>query len=260
MDPEYNLQDVVRCHHCDTPMPTLHCNTCDEHLCTDCKKDDLSCVTKKHEMVSFDRWKHTRSFTKCLKHSLKYNKYCILCAIPICGSCESSEEHQNHKIVDRLEKLKERKIPIKTDLEELEKLYPKYREIVSHYQIQKSELCENSKKLITNINKHGDDMHKEIDTPIMKLKSDLKEIDSKHTKVLQDANNEVEQSISEITKTIADLKKLLDSNDMNVVTSFKSRNAKFSSLPTKLKVVLPSFIPRRINKDQIHQQVGSLSE
>lgn len=37
LDPEYSLQDVVRCHLCETPAPPLHCVTCNIHLCK--KKD-----------------------------------------------------------------------------------------------------------------------------------------------------------------------------------------------------------------------------
>lgn len=38
MDPEYSLQDLVRCHICESPGPSLHCDICDKHLCRDCEE------------------------------------------------------------------------------------------------------------------------------------------------------------------------------------------------------------------------------
>lgn len=42
MNPEYSLQDVVRCHLCETPGPSLYCEICDISLCEDCKEKHLS--------------------------------------------------------------------------------------------------------------------------------------------------------------------------------------------------------------------------
>lgn len=42
MDPEYSRQDVVRCHLCETPGPSLYCEICDISLCEDCKEKHLS--------------------------------------------------------------------------------------------------------------------------------------------------------------------------------------------------------------------------
>lgn len=68
IDPEYSLQDVVRCHLCKTPIPPLHCDVWNLHLCEDCEEIHLSDEFIEHKMVQF---KYRGSMHKCHNHSSK---------------------------------------------------------------------------------------------------------------------------------------------------------------------------------------------
>ncbi|XP_052676235.1 uncharacterized protein LOC128157679 [Crassostrea angulata] len=258
MDPEYSLQDVLRCHLCETPGPAVYCAMCDKYLCKACEKDHLSDQSKEHKVVPFEKRRYT---PECQKYTSKIcEHYCEQCDIPICATCASSEEHHGHKFIDITKTMDNKKEIIQKDLQELEKsIYPKYQEIASIIPVQKSALNENSQKLTTEIDKHGDDLHREINTIIRNMKSNVQEMDTKHLAVLDKQEDEIKHTISEITQTIAELKTLLDSNDVSCVSAYKSRNDEFRRLPPKLTVSLPSFTPQKINKEQLYQRFGSLS-
>lgn len=171
-------------------------------------------------------------------------------------------EHQEHKLINFFENIRRNKGIIQKDLKELEKrIYPRYQEIASSISSRKSDLRKNSEKLKTALFERGKDWHKEIDKIIRKLESDADEMEAQQLDVLYEQEDEVTHTISEITQNIADLTKLVDSDDIDSVSAYTctSRNEEFRKMSFILQVYLPVFSPPTINTEKLFREFGSIS-
>ncbi|XP_052681255.1 E3 ubiquitin-protein ligase TRIM9-like [Crassostrea angulata] len=265
MDPDYALQDVIRCKLCETPVPPLYCEICDIKLCKACAGEHLLDESKFHVVIPIKHRQSIRQISydnpECQIHPAKLCElHCKQCDIPICAQCFSSKKHRIHDVID-ISKFFERKTKtLQADLEELGKLvYPRYQEIASSFPVQRADLKRNTEKLILAINERGEVWHREIDNIIRNLKSDIGKTESEHKDFLQKQENEINHTISEISQTIGELKKIMDNNDVRLLCKYKSRNAEFRMLPPKFIVTLPSFSSPKIDTEQLTQQFGSLS-
>lgn len=138
-----------------------------------------------------------------------------------------SEKHLTHDVVDIFDSLDSKKVALKTDLKELEEyIYPVYQEIKSYIPVQKDNMHKNSQNLKTAINRNEEIWHREIENIVKKLKSEIDEMDSKHLTILNKWELEIKSIISEIIQSIADLKKMLASTDINLVSAYKSKKCR----------------------------------
>lgn len=147
------------------------------------------------------------------------------------------------------------------DLQELEEsIFPSYLEIASKIPVHTADLNKNSQTLTTDIDKQGEEWHKEVENVTMKLKSDIEGVVTQHQTVLNEQEEKITFTMSEIKQYIADLKKLHESKDICHVTEYESRNVEFKRLLPKINISLPSFTPQKIDKDYFFKQFGSLSD
>ncbi|XP_078331293.1 uncharacterized protein LOC144625096 [Crassostrea virginica] len=258
-DPMYSLQDVIRCDLCETPVLPWHCDICHIHLCEACVGKHLSDESKDHYIVPFK----LRGITpKCTKHpTVVCKKLCKTCNIPVCPLCVASSEHKQHEKKDILTWFETKRELIQKDLQDLEKsIYPKYQKAATNIPVQRADVNKHSQKLTTALDKQGEALHTEINTIIQGMKSQIDDMDAQHIAAIDQQEVAINRTIPEITQAILDLKRLLDTSDVCLVSEYTSRIEEFRSLPAQFQVTLATFTPQEINREQIHQQIGSLSE
>lgn len=257
MDQAGSLQDVLRCDVCENPVPPLYCDLCQTHLCKTCVGEHVSDESKEHTIVSF---KKRRSTQKCQIHSSSICKlYCRQCDIPICTQCVSSEKHIAHNLKDILATLRAKKHVMKEDLKELKKsIQPIYKKIATKIKAQKAELNKNSRALAKSLSEFSECLHNEIDIFIRKTKSDFDKTEFEYHAALNKQGNDIKRTLSEISESIGDLKRLLHSQNLSVVNAYKSKNAEYKRLAPKFAVTFPKVALSNIKKQDICDQVGSL--
>ncbi|XP_048766885.2 uncharacterized protein LOC125673955 [Ostrea edulis] len=257
MDPR--AQDVLLCDLCETDPLQYLCEHCDINICPDCVSKHLSNSSKKHKIAPYHLF--TPKYSKCLKHADKDCEiYCESCHIPVCIACVSSGKHKGHDISDILETLGSKKQRIQKDLEELEnKIYPRYKEISSAVQNEKVEVEMNYGKLATTADQQGEFWHREVTAIVNKRKADIVETKTKHLSILDKQADEITHRMTEINHVILEMKNILDTNDISLTSTYKSRNDEFNKLPPKIKVTLPSLSTPTINTEILNEMFGSLT-
>lgn len=185
---------------------------------------------------------------------------CEQCDIPICVQCVSSQKYKTHDVKDISMVLERKRQDIQAYLEELgNRWYPLFQSIASSFPVRRANLKRNTAKCISSIIEHGEVWHREIDNIIRNLKSDIEKTESEHMVFLKKQEEKIYHFISKMKQTIAELKKLKDFQEVNLLSKYKSRNEKFKITPTTLSFTLPSFSSQRIDSEQLSHQFGSLT-
>ena len=122
-------------------------------------------------------------YLKCGTHPNKTCKYqCKDCNIFICSDCIVLKQHnKEHEFIKLEEVFNAKKTHIQRVTEELEKQFlPAYEDIANELEMQIASLDGEYKKWTTEISKHREEIHREIDIVINQLEKEIGEIKVKH--------------------------------------------------------------------------------
>ena len=214
-------------------------------------------------MVPLEQFLYTLNYPKCPTHpTKKCELHCEKCDIPICTSCISSGKHVGHKQLEIFSDFESKREVLGRDLQELEKstsIFPKYQESAAIIKTQKTDQLKNSQKLTSELNIQGEALHREIHTIIQRKQSEIDEMNAQHLTAIEKQEGETNKALHEMKQIIQDLKNLLDTSDVGLVSKYRSKIAEFRKLPPKLKISLPNFLPQKINRKTLLKQFGTLS-
>ncbi|XP_022298083.1 uncharacterized protein LOC111107264 [Crassostrea virginica] len=193
--------------------------------------------------------------------------YCNVCHTHLCGDCVAkhfSDKSKVHNVVPLEQFLstdfENKREDLKRDLQELEKyIFPKYQESAAIIKTQKTDQHKHSQKLTSELNKQGEALHREIHTIIQRKQAEIDEMNAQNLAALEKQEDETNKALHEIKQVIQDLKSLLDTSDVGLVSKYRSRITEFRKLPNKLKISLLNFLPQKINREELLKQFGSFS-
>ncbi|XP_022304651.2 uncharacterized protein LOC111111793 [Crassostrea virginica] len=256
MDPQ---QRAVRCTLCKTTVAPKYCNVCYINLCEDCAEKHTSDESITHEVVS--RQQFLSAIPKCQDHPSKpCELHCERCNFPICAQCVISDNHKYHTVVDLMENYQSKQSEMRRDLQELESfIFPKCQEASAEVPVQKKEMSKHSQELKKALRNQRDVLVEELDAIIQKMHSKIDDMDSKYLAAIEKQEYEINNTINEISRVIQDLKRRLNSEDICLVSKYKSRNKEFRKLPPKQNVTLPKFQLSKTDRKNIIHLFGSLT-
>jgi hypothetical protein len=221
----------------------------------------MSDLSKEHNVVPFLKLGSTVKHSKCLNHTQNQCElHCQECDVHVCAICIASNFHKGHTLLTALEIFNSKRKSIEKDFKELQTLLqPKYEQIASEIKREKSSLESHYSQLNTTATNLGDAWHREVDVIVNRRKAIIKEMKSKHLDALSKQEDDITQIISELKQTTLDLRRILDSNDVSLASGYVSRNSEYRTLPSIVKVTLPSF-SQDVNTERFDELFGSLSD
>nr|XP_034309272.1 uncharacterized protein LOC117683680 [Crassostrea gigas] len=261
MDPHTTAQDVHRCDLCETAIVHSYCDFCHVNLCKPCVVDHISDGYDKHKIVPFQERRSTLIYPKCGTHSLKNCDWqCKNCNdVFVCSSCTASEIHRGHIFIEVSEVYMTKKKAIADEANKLENLIsPTYEEIALDLENQLANLDGGYEKLTTTISKQGEQWHTEIDIVINKMKAEISEIKVKHRDILQKHLDEIKQIQALIKQTLLAIEEIKKSTEVSPTIEYSSKIVEFSKLPPKVKVTLPTFIPKPLDHENLYSLFGQI--
>ncbi|XP_022290397.2 uncharacterized protein LOC111102033 [Crassostrea virginica] len=262
MDPYYSAQDVARCDLCKVTIVHSYCDFCHVNLCKPCIGEHISDdYSTKHIIVPFHQRRSTLIYPKCETHSKKSCEFqCKDCNALLCSHCLASEQHnKEHKLSNLEEVFNRKKNHIKRDKEEINKqLWPAYEDIKTVLENQIENLDVDYKKITAEMAKHREKLHKEIDNAMNFWEKKIDENKTKHHAILKKQLEEIKHLQSLMQERLHTLDDMEDSNEVSPTINYSSINQEFSMLPPKVHVLMPKFIPKPIEKEELCSLIGKL--
>nr|XP_022287656.1 uncharacterized protein LOC111100259 [Crassostrea virginica] len=260
--PHYDAQDVARCDLCEIAIVQSYCDFCHVNLCKPCIGEHISDDYSKHTIVPFQQRRSTLIYPKCGTHPNENCKYqCEDCNIFLCTDCLASKPHnKKHKLSKLDETFRKKKDQIQKDKQEIkEQILPVYEEIASELENQISHIDVDYQKFTTQLSKHREELHREIDNAINQREKEIDENKLKHLSILTKHLEEIKQLQSLMQESLHNLNEMEESNEVTPTIQYSSKNQEFSKLPPKVIVSMPKFIPKPIEKEELCRLIGKLT-
>ena len=231
-------QDVVTCDFCENPTKQF-CNSCQVSICDECiikHKDELKSLS--HECVPFQDRKIQLALPECQDHpGNRCESHCKQCHKPVCINCIWTT-HQGHE-AERL--TKETRIKeIKHEIKEIEdNLMPKLQKEDSNVDDEVSIAIVDFDKVGRENKETRELWHKEVDTLFDKIETLRQSHQDKKIDALRAYQNKIKGMISKMEETADHDKKVLKSNELSQINTYKCKLREHQETPNKIEIEIP---------------------
>ncbi|XP_061195139.1 uncharacterized protein LOC133203361 [Saccostrea echinata] len=259
MDTRFCAQDIIRCDICQDSIALMYCNLCPLNLCKGCVGEHISDVSKKHDVVPFEL-RSRLVYPQCQTHSEEYcEMHCEDCNISACSKCLISEKHTRHHFRSLQDLVNSKKDIIEKERMRLqERVYSKFENRITEIKHELGEIEGEYEKLASEVTKHGEEWHREIDKVIQKNKEDIEQMRRKHRETLNKHLNDMKMFVADVEQTMSEMNENLKSKEVSKTLSYEINPDKFKKLPPKLTVEFPVFTLKNSQR-QCFRLFGSIS-
>lgn len=136
--------------------------------------------------------------------------------------CFTLEKHRYHGFVNLKEHYQIKQGYIRKDLKELEKLiYPKYQKVATDISVHRADGSQHWQQLRSAVHKQGEVLHQAVDDIIQTRQEGIRDQASRYTTAVDKLEDVIRAAIEEIKHTIQELKNLLETDDVSLVSGYK---------------------------------------
>ncbi|XP_062569794.1 uncharacterized protein LOC134231834 [Saccostrea cucullata] len=249
-------QDLITCDLCDNPTQQF-CNSCQVSLCGGCiNKHVENLKSETHDIVPFKDRRERFVFSSCASHpNQKCEGHCQQCDVPVCFRCVTGP-HSGHAVKDMSEVVQQMKEEIKKETEEIEYYISRFAQSGADIDQKISNLTEKFKAM----EREGENLrkiwHEEVENIFDTLQSTIRKMKDRRLTVLKSHQSRLQDSGTKLELITKENKKILKSNKVSDVTSYKSELKDFRDIPTEVDVKIPSLNSNTVQGRELSIELG----
>ncbi|XP_048773735.2 tripartite motif-containing protein 2-like [Ostrea edulis] len=250
-------QEAITCDLCVKPTQQF-CNSCQLSLCVDCvSKHVVKLKYQPHDIVHFKDRKIQLVFPECEFHSSqRCEAHCQQCDVPVCLKCILGS-HNEHRYKDMSDIFNSKKKKLEKETKEIEStIIPQYKKKHEETESKISIIMAEFDELNNEKEKHRQSWHQEVDTIFNELGSLMKSIKENLLAALTSHQSKIKNQIPNMTKTLQQNKEILKSNNVSVVTNYKSKLQEYRNMPTDIDNKLPSLKTNAVQGKVLSLELG----
>ncbi|XP_062579927.1 uncharacterized protein LOC134241935 [Saccostrea cucullata] len=180
-------------------------------------------------------------FSSCASHpNQKCEGHCQQCDVPVCFRCLTGP-HSGHTVKDMSEIVQQMKEEIKKETEEIEKFISRFALTGADIDQKISNLTEKFKTMEREGENLRKSWHEEVDSIFDTLQSTISKMKDRRLTTLRSHQSRLQDSGTKLARITKENKKILKSNKVSDVTSYKSELKEFRDIPTDVDVKIPSL-------------------